>query len=257
MSFEYISLEQAQKSNGVRMVVSRGIPNPWAEAAKGILHLKHISWQAVYLDHGNAALTQWAGMQSAPVLIHDQAPPLHYWLDILEFAELHGTGPALLPENTQLRQQVLDVSRRICDPKGLGWYRRLSSVAKGVDGLPGGFPDRVARYLGEKYGYQPSDAHRYQQEVIAGLQYLNHRLAEQKKQGSAYLVGDRLSAADIYSACFMAYFKPLDERHCAMIPMMRTVFESMDDAVFDALGQALMTHRDFIYQEFLELPLML
>jgi hypothetical protein len=49
MAFEYMSVEEAQQRNGLRMVVVGHVPSPWGEAAKGILHIKRIEWAAVRL----------------------------------------------------------------------------------------------------------------------------------------------------------------------------------------------------------------
>ena len=39
---EYISVEQAKKQSGMRIVVAPGIPGPWAEAVKGFCYVKKI-----------------------------------------------------------------------------------------------------------------------------------------------------------------------------------------------------------------------
>jgi hypothetical protein len=51
MTFAYVSVEEAIKRGGLRMVVVGGVPSPWGEAAKGILHIKRIEWAAVRLDY--------------------------------------------------------------------------------------------------------------------------------------------------------------------------------------------------------------
>ena len=47
MTFEYVSVAEAMQRGGLRMVVVGGVPSPWGEAAKGILHIKGIAWVAV------------------------------------------------------------------------------------------------------------------------------------------------------------------------------------------------------------------
>lgn len=37
MAFQYVSVDEAIRRSGVRMVVVGGVPSPWGEAAKGIL----------------------------------------------------------------------------------------------------------------------------------------------------------------------------------------------------------------------------
>jgi hypothetical protein len=51
MTFQYVSVDEAIKRSGVRMVVVGGVPSPWGEAAKGILHVKNIEWAGVRLQH--------------------------------------------------------------------------------------------------------------------------------------------------------------------------------------------------------------
>ena len=55
--------------DGLRMVVVGGVPSPWGEAAKGVLHLKGIDWVAVRLAYDSDALKQWAGQRSGPVAV--------------------------------------------------------------------------------------------------------------------------------------------------------------------------------------------
>ena len=82
-------------------------------------------------------------------------------------------------------------------------------------------------------------------------------LKTQREAGKRFYLGDSISAVDIYSATFMAYFKPLPAEQCPMIEAIRTVFEFLDDDIATALDPILLEHRDFIYSEYLELPLSL
>ncbi len=43
MAFTYLSVEEAIRRGGLRMVVVGGVPSPWGEAAKGLLHVKGIA----------------------------------------------------------------------------------------------------------------------------------------------------------------------------------------------------------------------
>ena len=70
-------------------------------------------------------------------------------------------------------------------------------------------------------------------------------------------MGDSISAVDIYSAAFMAYFNPLPAEQCPMHEPIRTVFEALDEKTKAALDPILLEHRDFIYAEHLALPLSL
>ena len=70
-------------------------------------------------------------------------------------------------------------------------------------------------------------------------------------------IGDTLSAADVYSATFMAMFRPLPEEVCMMHPASRASFELLDAETAAALDPVLLEHRDMMYARHLELPLSL
>ena len=40
----YLSVEAAIPLTGLRLVLTRGVPGPWGEAAKAILHVKQIPY---------------------------------------------------------------------------------------------------------------------------------------------------------------------------------------------------------------------
>lgn len=91
--------------------------------------------------------------------------------------------------------------------------------------------------------------------MIRILETLSTRLKRQHQAGSRYLFGEALTALDIYFSTFIAYFSPLSEGHCPMLPAMRDVFSANSAAIDAALDPVLIQHRDFIYQTHLELPL--
>jgi glutathione S-transferase len=256
MPVHYVDFEEAKARDGLRMVVVPGVPSPWGEAAKGILHVKQIPWLAVRLDQRNAALVEWAGERSGPVAIYGDETPRGGWTEILILAERLAEKPALLPSGLSDRALVIGLSHEICGEMGLGWCRRNVGVHAGVSG-GGGFPDGVAQYLGDKYGYRESEAELYGRRCIDILGLLAGRLRDQREAGRPFFVGNSLSAVDIYSATFMALFNPLPPEQCPMPEAMRPAFSNMDEATAKALDPILLEHRDRIYDEYLELPLSL
>ena len=82
-------------------------------------------------------------------------------------------------------------------------------------------------------------------------------LHAQRRAGSRFYVGRDLTAVDIYGATAMAMFKPLPPEQCPMVDLIRPTLEAMDAATAKALDPILLEHRDFVYREFLELPLTL
>jgi glutathione S-transferase len=256
MSYRYLSVEEAIPRRGLRMVVLGQVPSPWGEAAKGIFHVKRIDFAAVRLVYDDDVLKAWARQLSGPVAILDDEPPRSGWAEILMLAERLAPTPALLPLEPVARGRALKLADGFCGPDGLGWHRRLQLVHAGVTGV-GGFSERIAGYLGKKYGYQPADTARNSARVLELLGEFAAVLRTQRDAGQVYYLGAELSAVDIYSATFMALFSPLPESQCAMNPGARRAFEWLDPATAAALDPILLEHRDLVYSRHLELPLSL
>ncbi|MAE97052.1 MAG: hypothetical protein CL910_20570 [Deltaproteobacteria bacterium] len=256
MPFDYVSFEEARDRKGLRMVVVPGVPSPWGEAAKGILHTKQIPWVAVKLDQSNDAMAEWTGERSGPVAIYEDEAPRSGWAEILLLAERLEPSPALLPAGPAERALVFGLSHEICGEMGLGWCARNQGVHASLTG-GAGFPKPAAQYLAEKYGYRPEEAELYGHRVVDILEMLAGRLHEQKAAGSPYLIGHDLTAVDIYSATFAAILAPLPPEQCPMPEPMRAAFESNDAATLKALDPIFLEHRDFVYAKHLELPLSL
>lgn len=256
MPFEYVSVEEAIKRSGVRMVVVGDVPSPWGEAAKGILHIKGIEWIAVRLVYDSKPLNEWAGQRNAPVVIYENERPRSGWAEILLLAERLAPSPSLLPADPADRALVFGLAHEICGEGGLGWSRRLQLVDAGLRNA-GGFPERVAKYLAKKYGYSPEAGAAAGPRVADLLGMLIARLKDQRRAGSRYYVGNSLTAADVYSATFAAMFDPLPAEQCRMDVSMRAAFGARDAYTDAALTPILLEHRDMMYREYLELPLSL
>lgn len=256
MPIEYSDFEATREANGLRMVYVPGVPSPWGEAAKGILHVKGIDYTATRLDGRNTELLAWAQSTSAPIAVYEGERPRSGWAEILLLAERLAPEPRLIPADAEQRALLFGLSHEICGEMGLGWCRRLQSVAQGLEGRPG-FPKPVAGYLGDKYGYREGIGPEVEQRVVDVLGMLETRLAAQHQAGSDYYLGDALSALDIYSAAFMALLAPLPPDQCPMPEALREAFGASGERVRAALDPTLLAHRDRIYQKHLELPLSL
>jgi glutathione S-transferase len=256
MTFRYLSVEEAIKRVGLRMVVVGDVPSPWGEAAKGFMHIKDIEWAAVRLAYDSEPLKDWAGQRSGPVAIYEDERPRSGWAEILLLAERLAPIPSLLPTDPAERALVFGLAHEICGEAGLGWSRRLQLVHAGLQNA-GGFPAHVAKYLGKKYGYSPEAAAASGPRVTQLLGMLGRRLKVQREAGSRYYVGDALTALDVYSATFIALFNPLPLEHCRMDSSARMAFETRDAQTEAALDPILFEHRDMMYGEHLELPLSL
>lgn len=244
-------MEEAIARKGLRMVVVGGVPSPWGEAAKGILHVKAIDWVAVRLVYDSEPLKRWAGQRSGPVAIYDNEAPRAGWAEILLLAERLAPTRSLIPADAAERALMFGLAREICGEDGLGWARRLQLIHLGLQ-RRGGFRENVALYLGREYGYTPDLGAASDDRAAALLRLLATRL---KTSGGRYYFGDTLTAVDIYSATFMALFRPLAPEQCAMDKASRAAFVTRDPVTDAALDPILLQHRDRMYAEHLELPL--
>jgi glutathione S-transferase len=253
---EFVSVEEAKQRSGLRVVMVGMVPSPWGEAAKGILYHKKIPYVATRLSTEGAAVKQWTGHDSAPIAVYEKEPPRTAWAEILLLAERLAPHPPLIPASPEDRALLFGLSHEICGEDGLGWSRRLSGVHASLAGGTG-FPKPIAEYLGAKYGYRGDNGEAAGRRVVELLGMFARRIAQQRQRGRRYLIGDTLSAADIYLAAFMAVFAPLPDDLCPIPDPFRAAFTAMDDATRAALDPLLLEHRDMIYHTHLELPLTL
>ncbi len=64
---KYLSVEEARKKLGLRIVVAPAMPGPWSEAIKGICFVKKLPYALASFEVGgeNAALKQWSAQASS------------------------------------------------------------------------------------------------------------------------------------------------------------------------------------------------
>ena len=58
----FVDLETAKASSGVRLVMLKGAPSPWSQAAKAIFQVKGVDVLGVWSVPGDQALRAWTGM---------------------------------------------------------------------------------------------------------------------------------------------------------------------------------------------------
>lgn len=251
---QYLSVEDAKNAPGLRLVLTAGVPGPWGECAKAILAFKDIDFTPVHQEGGgeNAALQEWTGQTSAPVAVYEDLPPVCHWLDLLMLAERLAPEKPLVPLDTADRVDVLGLSALIAGVDGFGWNRRLQMLAPMMKLEEP--PEFISR-LGRKYGWSEQALASATPRLQAISAELDGRLARQEQRGSDYLVGNVLTAADIYWANFAGMLKPLGSADNPMPDYMRASYESADDATAACLTPRLERHRDRIYARHITLPL--
>ncbi|HVA79786.1 MAG TPA: glutathione binding-like protein [Candidatus Binataceae bacterium] len=253
---EYVEIEQAIKMPGLRVVVPAGNPGPWGEAIKGVLHVKKIPYLKVRHDRGDySPLLRWTLQSSAPVLVYNDERPRSVWNDQLHLAERLQAAPLLIPAALEDRVRMFGLCDLLAGENGFGWTRRLMLV-QAMQNDAGA--DETARKgsiaFGNKYGYSPEAAAAAPAKCAEIIATVARHLERQQALGSRYLVGDRLSAADVYWAAFAALVRPLPDELCPMFPRMRKLYYCADPLVCAATTPQLLEHRDFIYRQHLELP---
>jgi glutathione S-transferase len=260
ITLDYASIEDAKKMSGLRLVLGNyAIPGPWREACKGLFYVKGISYTPVVaagLDGNDKELREWTAQSSAPVAIWDDEPPRSKWFEQLYLAERLGPNPSLIPDNIEDRMLMFGYCNEICGESGYAWSKRLLMIHSMLTNPD--VDDATRAFwtgFGNKYGYSPEAAEAAPQHMAIVISALASRLEQQKSQGSKFFIGNQLSALDIYWATFVALIHPLPEEQCPMATAFRGFYANADPTIAAALSPALLEHRDFIYQEYLELPI--
>ena len=256
---QYVEVEQAIGMQGLRVVLTVGVPGPWGEAAKGILRVKKIPYVKVAQRIGAdmTPLLKWTAQDSAPVFMYNNERPRTVWLEQLTFAERLAPEPSLIPADIKDRMLMFGLSNEICGENGLGWSRRLMMTHSTMvrPDVPEAAKKGAATFLARYGGYDAQNAERAAVHVAEIVRTLAAQLASQRAKGSRFLIGDRLSAVDIYWAAFAALIRPLPDDLCKITPGFRKMYECSDPAIVEAATPQLLEHRDFIYREYMELPL--
>jgi glutathione S-transferase len=256
----YIDAVEARSREGLKLVLTTGVPGPWGESAKGIFHAKKIPFLRVPQNFGasDPQLSQWTQRDNAPVAMFGHEPPRSGWSEILDLAERLKPKPSLIPGNPEQRVIMFGLAHEICGEGGFGWSRRLMMIdallPEGEASLSG---DDLGAVLGRRYGYSRSTAERAPQRACGVVRLLADRLSTQRSRGSDFLIGDQLSALDIYWAAFAALIEPLPQDLCPMPDYMRPFYTATDVEMRSLAEPELLAHRDFIYREFMELPVVL
>lgn len=255
---QYVEPSDARALPGLRLALTVGVPGPWSESAKAIFQVKGIPYVPVaqYAGKDNAELVAWTGRRNAPVAVLDDETPRDGWAEILLLAERLQPAPALLPADPAERALVFGLSHEICGEEGFGWARRvmlLEDIFKAARGGAKLEPGMQAMLR----GYRVTDASiaAAPARVIGLMGMLADRLKAQRSAGSPYLVGDSLTACDLFWACFAALVEPLPAEVNPMPDFLRRVYGGVSIELAMAKDPILFEHRAYIYATHLTLPL--
>ena len=204
----FISLEEAAEMNtGTRITFVPGVQALYAEALKNICFVKQISITRVLhplmgtdKETGKdrqANLYNLTKQTSLPTMLHEEERPRNVWIEQLALAEQIGApeSPSIIPESFELRAEMYGLCAIILAEDGLVWNMRILN-----DGP-----------LGRKYGYSEAASTSAPSKIINALKVIDAKLKSQEELNSRCLIGDELSAVDIYWATMSMCMIPASE----------------------------------------------
>ncbi len=248
---DYVSIEAAQAGTALALVVNAGVPGPWSESAKALFRHHQVPFLAVpqIPAAANDALVAWTGHRNAPIAVYPGEAPMTRALELLQLAERLGSGPSLLPEARSARIQVTGWVQEIAGEAGFGWCARhliFDTWARQMN------PEtRAANPMFSAYGYDESR----QESMLESAQMFLRDLADALTgRSTGYLVGDQLSAADLYWAYFSNLLAPLPNQVNPMQAASRAAYE-IPGQMLAGYDPILLEHRDFIFFTHLQQPL--
>jgi len=150
------------------------------------------------------------------------------------------------------RVRMFGIAREIIGRRGLGWMRRIMIFAPMI--RSGRAPEGI-RGMATRYGYREDLADSAPAEVVRILEFLTRTLEQQHARGSRYLVGDALTAADVYWAAFSNIVSPMPPAQCPMPDFLRAAYGDTGPVVAAAVSPVLLAHRDFVFSEHIGLPM--
>ena len=251
MAIAYEPIEDIIQANGLRLVLLRGYPSPWGQAAKAMSEYKALPCRFAALKAGqdNTEIKTWSGVDSAPVIAWNREAPINKWDEILILLERLAPQRPLIPLDLDARIEFFGLAHAICGNLGFGWNRRLAGIQAGVNaGM------KVGKF-GEKYGYSPTDGELAEQRSIDFLIKLTSILKSQAARGSSFILGDSITALDFYWAAFSNLARIQSAESCPLNTEIRAIFEGESPSVSDAIDPILIDHRDFIMRQYFKLPM--
>jgi len=196
-SIKFITLEEsASMEKGTRVTFVPGVQAMFSEALKNICYVKKVPLIRVLHpimgvdektgEDRQAKLYELTSQTSLPTMFHDKERPRNVWIEQLDLAERIGSkdSPRLIPDKFELRADMLGLCAVVLGEDGLTWNMRIL----------------IDSPLGQKYGYSEEASSAAPKKIAEVITLIDKRLEAQEKQGSRYLVGDELTAVDIYWA---------------------------------------------------------
>ncbi len=256
---EFITLDEAAAmKTGTRVTFIPGIPALYAEALKNICFVKGVPLiRALHPMMGvdkatgqdrQARLYELTSQTSIPTMFHDEERPRNVWIEQLALAERIGApgAPKLIPEPYEQRVEVFGLCAVVLGEDGLVWNMRI------IGDSP----------LAQKYGYSEEASAAAPGKIAEVLKLLDGRLAAQAQKGSRYLVGETVSAADVYWATMSIgvlvpppEIMPLTQQNKGMLKYFAK--NGQIPIIAEALTERIEQHQRYILSTYCETPAVL
>ena len=256
---KFISLDEAAvMTTGTRVTFVPGMPAVFSESLKNICFVKGVPLIRVVHPHmgidkatgkdRQARLYELTSQTGLPTMFHNQERPRNVWTEQLALAERIGAAgtPALVPDDMKLRAEVFGLCAVVLSEDGMIWNMR----------------NLIDTPLGRKYGYSEEACAAAPAKIAAVSSLIDRRLETQEKRGSHYLVGDALTAADVYWATMSITILPPPPE---IMPLTRQnerglkyfARNSKIPVIAEALSKRIEDHQRYILTTYCETPAVL
>ena len=256
---EFITLEEAASmEEGTRVTFAPGVQAMFSEALKNICFVKKVSLTRVLHpkmgvdketgEDRQAKLYELTSQSSLPTMFHDKERPRNVWIEQLALAERIGAVDSLklIPDNFEHRVEMFGLCAVVLGEDGLTWNMRIL----------------IDSPLGQKYGYSEEASSAAPGKIAEVIALIDSRLAAQEKNGSRYLVGDSLTAVDIYWATMSMTILPVPleimpktQQNQGMLGFFE--MNSKIPEIADALTKRIQEHQQYILTTYCETPAVL
>ena len=103
---DWIGVRAGRVLPGLRLVLMRGFPSPWSQAARCLYEFKELAFAKVQRlpDEPQADLVEWTGQSSLPAAVLEEERARTGWAEILLLAERLQPWPPLIPPDPSDRR---------------------------------------------------------------------------------------------------------------------------------------------------------
>lgn len=248
---QYVSIAEAKSLSGLRIALTQGVPGPWSVSAKCILDIKGIPYKAMpqLAAQPNEELKEWTGQTNAPVVVYNDERARSGWVEILLLAERLAPEPALIPASPEQRALMIGLAHELCGEQGYGWCARALLFAIQEEAGQGAYTSLKNRYSS---GESPDQC---AARINAIIGMFERQMERQIAAGSDYLIGDTLTALDIYWMAFSNMMVAMGPDMCIMPDFYVQIGPTLDTRLDRPTPPILIEHRDRIARRHLSLPI--